>query len=85
MRINCDGSIAIRSPEWRNWRKTTRFRLLRARMFAELATYIAPRAKATDLTGPDGKVLDLMGDWNVDFLTDGELETLIALMGKIGT
>src|SRR5271163_4369785 len=44
--------------------------MLRARMFAELAHYIAPRAKAVDLTGADGKPMDFGMDFNTDALTD---------------
>jgi hypothetical protein len=58
--------------------------VLRARMFAELATYIAPRRKATDLTGTDGKPLDMEFEFNRDALTDQELQMLHDLLLKAG-
>ncbi len=59
--------------------------VLRARMFAELATYIAPRRKATDLTGAEGKPLDMEFGYNRDALTDQELQTLQDLLIKTAT
>jgi transcriptional regulator of nitric oxide reductase len=59
--------------------------VLRARMFAELATYIVPRRKATDLTGVDGKPLDMEFGFNRDALTDQELEILHDLLIKTAT
>jgi hypothetical protein len=59
--------------------------VLRARMFAELATYIAPRRKATDLTGAEGKPLHMDFGFNRDALTDQDLQTLHDLLIKAGT
>ena len=58
--------------------------VLRARIFAELAHYVAPRVKAADLTGADGIPLELMTDFNMEVLTDQELETLAYLLNKAG-
>ena len=59
--------------------------VLRARLFAELAHYIAPRAKAADLTGADGGPLESEYQFNTDALTVQELETLRNLLLKVGT
>ena len=56
--------------------------VLRARMFAELARYVAPRARATDLTGADGGPLDAEYQYSHGSLTDQELETLHDLLIK---
>jgi hypothetical protein len=57
--------------------------VLRARMFAELTAYVAPRRKATDdLTGSDGKPLVLDENFNMSALTDEELQTLVDLLSK---
>ena len=55
---------------------------LRARLFMELATYVAPRCKAIDLTGKAGAPLDLGDTFNTAALTYQELETLLALLNK---
>jgi hypothetical protein len=57
--------------------------VLRARLFAELAHYIAPRAKAVDLTGADGRPLGDETGFNPDALTEQEHETLGDLLLKL--
>lgn len=59
--------------------------VLRARMFAELARYVAPRAKAADLTGSHGGPLDFVPEFNTDALSTEELQMLQDLMVKVGT
>src|SRR5690242_3190536 len=44
--------------------------MLRARLLSELAHYVAPRAKAADLTGADGIPLELATELNMEVLTD---------------
>ena len=56
--------------------------VLRARMFAELATYIAPRRKAMELSGPNGGPIDLEDSLNYSLLSVSELQTLAALLDK---
>jgi hypothetical protein len=56
--------------------------VLRARMIAELATYVAPRRKSVDLAGAEGTLLNLVPDFNMSGLTDQELQTLIDLLSK---
>ena len=46
---------------------------MRARIFMELATYIAPRRRAVDLTGKEGSPLDLGESFDPAVLTDEEL------------
>jgi len=58
--------------------------VLRARLLSELAHYVAPRARAVDLTGADGIPLELMTDFDMEALTDQELETLAYLLNKAG-
>jgi hypothetical protein len=55
---------------------------LRARMFAELATYVAPRRKAMELSGPNGGPIDLENALDYSLLSVSELETLAALLDK---
>jgi hypothetical protein len=59
--------------------------VLRARMFAELATYIAPRAKAAQLTGADGGPLEPEYQFNADALRTHELQSLHDLILEAGT
>lgn len=59
--------------------------VLRARLFAELTRYIAPRAKAADLTGAEGKPLASKFEFNRDALTDQELQALHDLLIKTAT
>ena len=54
----------------------------RARIFTEMATYIAPRRRAVDLTGKEGAPLDLNEVFNPAMLTDEELQTVIDLLNK---
>lgn len=56
---------------------------LRGRLFAELATYVAPRRRATDLTGAGGGPLGVETWLNPEALTDNELRTLIDLLEKV--
>jgi hypothetical protein len=58
--------------------------VLRARISVDLAHYVAPRAKAADLTGPTGIPLELASEFNMEKLTDQELETLAYLLEKGG-
>ena len=59
--------------------------VLRARMFAELATYIAPRRKAVELTGANGSPLEATMTLDFDALsTDEKLKTLRDLLTKAG-
>jgi hypothetical protein len=57
--------------------------VLRARMFVELAKYIAPRAKAEHLTGADGGSLEYQ--FNTDALRTHELQSLHDLIREAGT
>jgi hypothetical protein len=59
--------------------------VLHARMFAELAGCIAPRAKAVDLTGAEGKPLASEFEFSRDARTDQELQTLHDLLIKTAT
>jgi hypothetical protein len=58
--------------------------VLRARMFAELATYIAPRRKAVELTGANGSPLEATVTLDFDALSTDELKTLRDLLTKAG-
>lgn len=58
--------------------------MLRARMFAELATYVAPRRKAMELTGTGGIPMDIEISYNWEVLSAEELQTLIAILDKAG-
>jgi hypothetical protein len=58
--------------------------VLRARMFAELATYVAPRRKAMELTGPNGGPIEVKRQLDFTKLSAEELETLVMLLGKAG-
>jgi hypothetical protein len=55
---------------------------LRARMFAELASYVAPRRKAVELSGANGG--SIVSECSLDYsaLSNSELETLAALLHK---
>jgi hypothetical protein len=55
---------------------------LRARMFAELATYIAPRRKAVELSGPNGGPIETDCNFDYTVLSDSELKTLTVLLDK---
>jgi hypothetical protein len=55
---------------------------LRARMFAELANYAAPRRKAVELSGSVAQPVELEVDLS-EFSND-ELETLTQLLRKAG-
>jgi hypothetical protein len=55
---------------------------LRARMFTELATYIAPRRKSVELSGPSGQPLEPRPAFDMSLLTPEERETLTGLLGK---
>jgi len=57
---------------------------LRARMFAELATYTAPRRKAVELTGAGGAPVDVEITYNFEARSSKELETLKTLLEKAG-
>lgn len=57
---------------------------LRARMFADLANYAAPRRKAVELTGAGGAPVDVEITYNFDALSPDELETLKILLEKAG-
>jgi hypothetical protein len=59
--------------------------VLRARMFVELAKYIAPRAKAEYLTGADGGSLEPEYQFNTDALRTHELQSLHELIREAGT
>jgi hypothetical protein len=76
--LNCDpiaGMVKLAQDE-------TVPAVLRARMFAQLAAYVAPRAKAADLTGAEGRPLEFGAGLNMDALTDQELQTLYDLLIK---
>ena len=57
---------------------------LRARMYAELATYIAPRRKAVELSGLGGNPIEVERELDLSALSTQELETLVMLLGKAG-
>ena len=57
---------------------------LRARMFAELATYTAPRRKAVELTGAGGAPVEVEITYNFDALSSEELSTLKTLLERAG-
>jgi hypothetical protein len=57
---------------------------LRARMFAELANYAAPRRKAVELTGAGGAPVEVEITYNFEALSSDELETLKILLEKAG-
>jgi hypothetical protein len=57
---------------------------LRARMFAELATYTAPRRKAVELTGMGGAPVNVEITYNFEALSSEELATLTTLLEKAG-
>jgi hypothetical protein len=56
--------------------------VLRARMFAELATYIAPRRKAVELSGPNGGPVEAHCIIDYSALSIEELGTLGELLNK---
>lgn len=56
--------------------------MLRARMFAELATCVEPRRKAMELTGTGGIPMDIEISYNWEVLSAEELQTLIAILDK---
>ena len=58
--------------------------VLRARLFAELAHYVAPPAKTVDVTGADGGPSEVGTRVNMDALKDQELQTLHDLLIKAG-
>ena len=55
---------------------------LRARMFAELANYTAPRRKAVELSGPNGQPLEPRPAFDMSLLTLREREMLTDLLNK---
>ncbi len=55
---------------------------LRARMYAELASYVAPRRKAVELTGPAGGPIETQDALDLDALSTEELLTLKHLLKK---
>jgi hypothetical protein len=58
--------------------------VLRARMYAELATYIAPRRRAFELTGPNGGKIDVARPQpDVSRLSAEECQTLKNLLDKM--
>ncbi len=56
--------------------------VLRARMFAELATYVVPRHKAMELTGSNGAPLETERRYDFKALSPDELKLLISLLKK---
>ena len=56
--------------------------VLRARMFAELATYIAPRRKAIGLSGPNARPIEAECSLDDSVLSVAELETVRVLLEK---
>jgi hypothetical protein len=58
--------------------------VLRARMFAELATYVAPRRKAVELTGANGSPIETKVTFDFNALSTEELKTLKDLLRKAG-
>lgn len=58
-------------------------RALRAHIFAVLATYIAPRRKAIELSGPGGGPIDIEAHgWDFSNLSLDEMKTLAELTRK---
>lgn len=55
---------------------------LRARMLAELATYIAPRRKAVELSGPGGNPIEVRSRFDISALSHDEQKELLALLRK---
>jgi hypothetical protein len=47
-----------------------------------LATYIAPRRKAVELSGPNGQPLEPQPAFDMSLLTPEERDTLASLPGK---
>src|SRR4051794_40418318 len=57
---------------------------LRARMYAELASYVAPRRKAIELTGSGGGPIETKAMIDLDALSTEEMTTLRDLLTKAG-
>ena len=55
---------------------------LRARMFAELATYVVPLHKAMELTGSNGAPLETERRYDFKALSPDELKLLVSLLKK---